>query len=152
MANRPLIDLALPIPEGAVMHDWWLALCAAVWGRIDFLTEPTVLYRQHGSNEIGAKGFWYGFSPIHTNLSERLQVGAANFLRIIEQAQALKDRILCQQWPARVSAAHTTFQFASLWKNEPSSIKRTIKLNSLKIHRQNIFAQILLILRSLLTV
>ena len=152
MANRPLIDLALPIPKDAIMHDWWLALCASVWGQINFLPESTVHYRQHSNNEIGAKGFWNAFNPVNSNLRERLGVGAENFLGIIEQAQALKDRIICQKSPAHTSAAHTTFQFASLWKNEPSHIKRTMKLNSLKIHRQNILAQFLLILRSLLTV
>uniref|UniRef100_A0A7C2GJC1 Uncharacterized protein n=1 Tax=Thermus islandicus TaxID=540988 RepID=A0A7C2GJC1_9DEIN len=36
------------------MHDWWLALVAAAFGRIVPLGEPTVLYRQHGSNAVGA--------------------------------------------------------------------------------------------------
>jgi glycosyltransferase involved in cell wall biosynthesis len=152
MANRPLIDLALPIPKDAIMHDWWLALCASVWGQINFLPESTVHYRQHSKNEIGAKGFWNALNPINSNLRERLRVGAENFLGILEQAQALKDRINCEKSPVHASAAHTTLQFASLWRNESSPIKRTMKLRSLKIHRQNIFAQFLLILRSLLTV
>lgn len=57
MINRPLRDLALPLPADAVMHDWWLALVAAAFGAIAHLQEPTVLYRQHGSNDIGATGF-----------------------------------------------------------------------------------------------
>jgi hypothetical protein len=55
MINRPLLDLALPIPAEAVMHDWWLALVAAAFGHIGFVAEPTTLYRQHGTSEIGAK-------------------------------------------------------------------------------------------------
>lgn len=55
MVNRPLVDLALPIPAEAMMHDWWLALVAAAFGHIGHITEPTALYRQHGSNDIGAK-------------------------------------------------------------------------------------------------
>ena len=31
--NRPLMELALPLPEAVVSHDWWLALCAASAGR-----------------------------------------------------------------------------------------------------------------------
>jgi len=149
MANRPLIDVALPIPENAIMHDWWLALCASVWGRIDFLPVSTVHYRQHGKNEIGAKGFWNALNPANSNLNKRLRVGAENFLGIIEQSQALKDHIIFQKKPGYASATHTTFQFASLWKNEPSPIKRTIRLISLKIHRQNIFAHFLLMIRFL---
>lgn len=37
------------------MYDHWLALVAATTGAIAFIDEPTVLYRQHGGNVIGAK-------------------------------------------------------------------------------------------------
>jgi len=37
------------------MHDWWLSLHAAALGKIGSLDEQTVLYRQHGENEKGAK-------------------------------------------------------------------------------------------------
>jgi glycosyltransferase involved in cell wall biosynthesis len=54
MINRPLVDLALPVPAEARMHDWWLALVALVFGRVAAVSRPTVLYRQHGSNDTGA--------------------------------------------------------------------------------------------------
>lgn len=56
MVNRPLLDLAQPIPDVAMMHDWWLALVAAAFGKIGHIAEPTILYRQHGANDTGAKG------------------------------------------------------------------------------------------------
>ena len=37
------------------MHDAWCALWAAAVGRIDFIPEQTIYYRQHGTNVIGAK-------------------------------------------------------------------------------------------------
>ncbi len=57
MVNRKLLDLAGTIPEGAIMHDWWLALIAAKFGKIFTIKQRTVLYRQHGSNTVGAKNF-----------------------------------------------------------------------------------------------
>jgi glycosyltransferase involved in cell wall biosynthesis len=54
MVNRALLDLALPIPAAARMHDWWLALVAGAFGRSGVVREATVLYRQHGSNDSGA--------------------------------------------------------------------------------------------------
>jgi glycosyltransferase involved in cell wall biosynthesis len=55
MINSSLRKLALPIPQQAIMHDWWLALVAAAFGQIEHIDEATLLYRQHGNNEIGAK-------------------------------------------------------------------------------------------------
>jgi hypothetical protein len=56
MLNRALLRLALPVPR-VVMHDWWLAQCAAALGSLLFVPEPTVLYRQHGGNLLGSRGF-----------------------------------------------------------------------------------------------
>ena len=55
MLNRNLLELSLPIPKAARMHDWWLALVAAACGKVIFSKKTTVLYRQHKSNLIGAQ-------------------------------------------------------------------------------------------------
>jgi glycosyltransferase involved in cell wall biosynthesis len=55
LINEPLAEKALPIPEKAIMHDWWLALVATAFGKLVYLDIPLVHYRQHGNNTIGAK-------------------------------------------------------------------------------------------------
>jgi len=55
LLNRQLAELALPVPQAAIVHDWWMALCAASAGHIGYIAEPLVKYRQHGANAIGAK-------------------------------------------------------------------------------------------------
>jgi len=55
MFNRALADLIQDEPDFFVVHDWWLTLVAAAFGRIGTIYEPTILYRQHGENDIGAK-------------------------------------------------------------------------------------------------
>ena len=42
------------LPDAPVLHDWWIALLAAGYGRVVCLPEPLVDYRQHGDNVIGA--------------------------------------------------------------------------------------------------
>jgi glycosyltransferase involved in cell wall biosynthesis len=54
MMNRDLRDLLLPLPQEALMHDWWAGLVAAALGKSDFVGEPTMFYRQHGRNVVGA--------------------------------------------------------------------------------------------------
>lgn len=52
--NRALVEQALPFPGRVIMHDWWLSLVASVLGEIRMLEQPTVRYRQHGANQVGA--------------------------------------------------------------------------------------------------
>jgi glycosyltransferase involved in cell wall biosynthesis len=40
-------------PSRIGFHDWWLYLVVAAFGRVIYDAQPTVLYRQHGSNVIG---------------------------------------------------------------------------------------------------
>ena len=53
--NRALADLIMEEPSFMVMHDWWLILVAAAFGKIGHSDAQTILYRQHSSNQIGAK-------------------------------------------------------------------------------------------------
>ena len=54
--NRPLRNLiaAHAIAKDLFMHDWFIALTAASFGRITFVDQPLTRYRQHEGNVIGA--------------------------------------------------------------------------------------------------
>lgn len=54
LCNRALLDLARDMPAGAFMHDRWMALVACIFGHVAAVHQPTVLYRQHSSNTVGA--------------------------------------------------------------------------------------------------
>jgi glycosyltransferase involved in cell wall biosynthesis len=55
LINRSLAELATPIPGDAKMHDWWIAIVAAAFGKVHHIPQATILYRQHGGNDTGAK-------------------------------------------------------------------------------------------------
>ena len=58
MFNKKLKGrIKLPLSEHVIMHDWYIALNAAVFGVIEHIPQVTMLYRQHGSNSVGAKGY-----------------------------------------------------------------------------------------------
>jgi len=88
--NRALLEVALPISAQAVMHDWWLALCAAYFGRLDFMSDKLVDYRQHGENAIGAKSFWHALNPF-TNWFAGWRRGDEDFIASVKQARAFRD-------------------------------------------------------------
>jgi glycosyltransferase, family 2 len=52
--NKALLDI-YKRPEVSFMHDWWLGLIAFTFGKVGFLNECLVKYRQHENNELGAK-------------------------------------------------------------------------------------------------
>lgn len=52
--NKNLVNLAMPLGEEVFFYDYWFALVARLFGVIDVINEPLILYRQHGSNVIGA--------------------------------------------------------------------------------------------------
>jgi Glycosyl transferase family 2 len=54
MGNRSLLELGLPIPDEVPYHDWWIALLATSCGVMRTIDEPTILWRQHGRNQVGA--------------------------------------------------------------------------------------------------
>jgi hypothetical protein len=99
--NRAHYEMARPIPPEAVMHDHWLALVAAALGKMEFISEPSILYRQHGGNvsrrrENGAHAFLKRMQEIagHRTLRrdredfDRLARQAAVFLARYGQALA----------------------------------------------------------------
>jgi glycosyltransferase involved in cell wall biosynthesis len=104
--NRALADLITAEPDFYVIHDWWLALIAISFGKIGTIFEPTVLYRQHGDNDIGAKkvlstGYIHYFLTHLDIMSEKvyntyLQAGA--FLRLYSDKLTEDQRILLKSF------------------------------------------------------
>ena len=91
--NLALIRKALPVPAGAVMHDWWLSLVASAFGRRVYLDAPMVDYRQHDSNTIGARS--------HTS-----SAASGVFLRELLKARQSPDK---QQAFEDIAAQTTAF-------------------------------------------
>ncbi|MCF8428660.1 MAG: glycosyltransferase family 2 protein [Bacteroidia bacterium] len=53
--NRKAKELAKIPKDKNVWHDWWLAVNVAKQGKILYLNEATILYRQHSNNVLGAQ-------------------------------------------------------------------------------------------------
>ncbi|MHC5268655.1 glycosyltransferase family 2 protein [Enterococcus sp. LJL98] len=86
--NYSLKQLILKQPnaEHILMHDWWIALVAAAFGKVVLLDMPTILYRQHGNNEVGAQSMITKIKSGY-NLDKVLSAVVAAYV----QAQELLD-------------------------------------------------------------
>ena len=84
MVNRSLLEYLAVLPKYVIMYDWWCALLAASMGKIGFVSEATVLYRQHGKNAVGAKNV---HAPGYIlNKLKNLQQSRASLANTYEQA------------------------------------------------------------------
>ncbi|MGL5648732.1 MAG: glycosyltransferase family 2 protein [Clostridium sp.] len=54
MLNRKLVNLSKGDFPNGTMHDWIISIIASISGKIAYVSEQTVLYRQHPFNQIGA--------------------------------------------------------------------------------------------------
>lgn len=57
MVNRALREelKKVQVYTDVLMHDWWALLLATHFGKAAFIEQPTILYRQHGDNGVGAR-------------------------------------------------------------------------------------------------
>lgn len=88
--DSQLLDAALPIPDSAIMHDWWVALVAAAVGRIDRVRPPLTKYRQHQRNYTGATTSLQSAKLALRSSKKRDQ---ADFQATFNQVQALLSRL-----------------------------------------------------------
>ncbi len=96
--NKALKDICGNINKNACMHDYWLALCAASFGKIGFIKEPLIYYRQHCSNQLGVKIYTI------TNILNSIKQGKANIqknvIKNITQAESFYNQYenkLCEE-------------------------------------------------------
>lgn len=144
IVNRPLLDVALPMPREALMHDWWLALVASVIGRIDYLNQPLVKYRQHGSNAVGAKSVKKYLNPFKLDWFRQWKKGRANF-----EATVIQAEVLARRTSARVNSEKLDMIEAYAALHNLGLIQKIQILRNFKIHAQSKFRQFLMLVRIL---
>ena len=133
MINGALAQLASGTTvRNILMHDWFLALLASACGKVAFLNEATIDYRQHGKNAVGAKN-----SRSLRYILHRIQSGVRKPL----EDTAHQAGILLQAYPKVFSAHQQTMlsEFSTLYqKNKVTRIRFYCKYRMWKagLHRK----------------
>lgn len=145
--NRPLLELAAPLPADVIMHDWWLALCAAACGRIEYLPHTLVRYRQHGANQIGAEGFLTMVNPLSDASGHRLGRSGYYVFGSIRHAALLCERVVSLDVPCSTEARWLLKRFAAC--AQEGRLRRLWTVFQLRLRRQGVLRQLLLYWRLL---
>jgi glycosyltransferase involved in cell wall biosynthesis len=125
MINEGLKNLVVDIPDDVIMHDWWLALIASLSDGVFHINEPTIMYRQHGSNSIGAQR--YGIKTYFKKYGTARQT----LNKLIVQASSLQ-----QKYIHKFNNEQSRVVKAFVELPETGKIQRLIVLNRYSIHKQ----------------
>lgn len=103
--NEPLARLLRgEPPRFLVMHDWWCYLLATGTGSVSFDEQPSLLYRQHGDNALGAEP--RGLSKLRARLARFLGPESAQRSRQLAELRRLHGAALAP--PAQKLLAQLT--------------------------------------------
>lgn len=80
-----------PLPKKARFHDGWLGLIAASFGKIGFIKESTLLYRQHSANVVGDQGFFSYIINRVRNIGSQRRALEALYIQADEFASMYQD-------------------------------------------------------------
>lgn len=83
-AVREKLKVMEEVPNEIIMHDWWIGLIGAAFGKVVYLDEPLLKYRQHGDNEVGSLG---AIGYILTNIN-KLKLQRKLLYDLFKQAEA----------------------------------------------------------------
>ncbi len=147
--NCPLLDLAIPLRADVILHDWWLALCAAACGQIGYLPNPTLQYRQHELNQIGAQRFVAMMNPLSLHTRKRWKEGGRQFFKTFGQAALLSERIDSREVPCSVETLLLLKRFAAC--AQEGRFRRLWTVFQLGLRRQGVLRQLLLYWRLLVS-
>ncbi|WP_196801289.1 glycosyltransferase family 2 protein [Bordetella sp. FB-8] len=126
LVNRQALELAYPVPPAVFMHDWWLALLCAATGKIGYIAQSLVDYRQHGNNVMGAVSYWRRLFRLLTSL-DRWRFQAQTVKRGIRQAGAVLDRIKTSGQSFHPAAMEQLSIYATILDVFPASRQRVLE-------------------------
>ncbi|MFM5541683.1 glycosyltransferase family 2 protein [Aeromonas veronii] len=130
--NRKLLDIALPIPDEAIMHDWWLISVASLIGQTSYCLQPTMLYRQHDSNCIGAKQSSLLSAFKARSIMDNLSLLEKHYINVKKQNLAIYNRFMLEENKSVDAAELEGFLYTGGIINESLKFYNCLRMGFLK--------------------
>lgn len=66
LSKKETIEKILPLPTNSkyLIHDHWIGLMASLNGKLAYMPEKYIKYRQHGNNQVGTEKISHGFKKL----------------------------------------------------------------------------------------
>lgn len=104
MSKRKFLDKIFPIPTISkhVIHDTWIGLVVSLNGKVEYLNEKTIKYRQHGNNQVGTNKISHKFKTLDEVRNLFIDVKLQLFKTYVENEQIFPDNLKIQNKKALV--------------------------------------------------
>lgn len=95
MSKKKFLNLILPIPTDSkyAIHDTWIACTVANNGKVEYLDEKTIKYRQHGTNQVGTDKISHGFKELDQVRDLFIEVKLGLFKTYVNNDRIFNDEI-----------------------------------------------------------
>jgi len=133
VTKKEFLDKILPLPKNTkhVLHDYWIALITSIYGKISYMEETYIKYRQHGKNQVGIEKTSYkmqSFDEIRNLFIEvkleLFETNVRNNKRFPKEIQELNNKAL-EYFKQLENKSNFNFKgwnvFYKLYKNETFS-------------------------------
>lgn len=95
--NKKAKEVSLPFTLKIMIHDQWIGVNVSKYGKIGYINEQTIFYRQHGKNVAGAHN--YGFKYLKNKIQDikniiNYQVKASKYFVEISMIQLMALKII----------------------------------------------------------
>lgn len=66
LSKKKFIEKLIPFPDSSkyMIHDYWLGIQLAINGKLAYMPEKYIKYRQHGNNQVGTNKISHGFDKL----------------------------------------------------------------------------------------
>ena len=98
MSKKCFLDRIIPIPTSSkyVIHDTWIGIIVSLYGKIEYLDEKTLKYRQHGNNQVGAGKISHKLKKINEVRDLFIDVKEKLFTTYVDNENIFSDSLKIQ--------------------------------------------------------
>ena len=95
LAKKETLEKILPLPiiSKHLIHDYWIGLMVSLNGKLAYMPEKYIKYRQHGNNQVGTEKISHGFNKLEDVRRLFIDVKLGIFKTYVENNARFPEKI-----------------------------------------------------------